>query len=247
MRCPLSSDTSRCVCAVHAHLFHACTTCRRPPTLQDQLEETFGALHVWLAAENGIFMRPPPTQFEPKPVRPVSRTCWHGTIDDANLGGSVLCGNTERHGSNIALSGHSWTELQDAAAKGLIASQLMRVAVLDESCAFAVVITPRSAGPRTWCCAWPSCCIGAAAAAVQPASASADAELHDHDPVQAQGWVPRWPGLQPRSRFSTALIVPITFAAAGLGAAGRHQEEGGGSSHRSHPNRPHSPLSVPAH
>jgi hypothetical protein len=57
------------VYGVHAHLFHACPTRRRAPTLQDQLEETFGALHVWLAAENGIFMRPPPTQFEPKPVR----------------------------------------------------------------------------------------------------------------------------------------------------------------------------------
>lgn len=46
-----------------------CVSCCRTPTLQDQLEETFGALHVWLAAENGIFMRPPPTHFEPKPVR----------------------------------------------------------------------------------------------------------------------------------------------------------------------------------
>lgn len=36
---------------------------------QEQLEETFGTLHVWLAAENGIFMRPPPTHAEPKPVR----------------------------------------------------------------------------------------------------------------------------------------------------------------------------------
>jgi hypothetical protein len=49
--------------------FHMCPTRRRAPTLQDQLEETFGALRVWLAAENGIFMRPPPTQFEPRPVR----------------------------------------------------------------------------------------------------------------------------------------------------------------------------------
>lgn len=28
-------------------------------TLQMKLEETFGELDVWLAAENGIFMRPP--------------------------------------------------------------------------------------------------------------------------------------------------------------------------------------------
>lgn len=36
--------------------------------VQGQLEETFGNLHVWLAAENGIFVRPPPTHAELKPV-----------------------------------------------------------------------------------------------------------------------------------------------------------------------------------
>lgn len=39
---------------------------------QGQLEETFGHLKVWLAAENGIFMRPPPIPDDPAPVR---RSC----------------------------------------------------------------------------------------------------------------------------------------------------------------------------
>lgn len=34
---------------------------------KEQLEETFGRLNVWLAAENGIFMRRPPTLIEPEP------------------------------------------------------------------------------------------------------------------------------------------------------------------------------------
>ena len=37
-----------------------------------KLDETFGDLNVWLAAENGIFMRPPPDEEGDKEVRPLS-------------------------------------------------------------------------------------------------------------------------------------------------------------------------------
>ena len=45
----------------HAGFLTACTAEAHlvPWTLQMKLEETFGELDVWLAAENGIFMRPP--------------------------------------------------------------------------------------------------------------------------------------------------------------------------------------------
>lgn len=42
---------------------------------QEQLEEVFGALNVWLAAENGIFMRPPHLHAEPKPVSRFTIQC----------------------------------------------------------------------------------------------------------------------------------------------------------------------------
>lgn len=47
-------------------------SCLRLPCLvfvvQDSLLGQFGGLNCWLAAENGIFMRPPPTATEKKPV-----------------------------------------------------------------------------------------------------------------------------------------------------------------------------------
>ncbi len=39
-----------------------------------KLEEIFGGLPVWLAAENGVFVRPPPSHLPRKPGLPVSRS-----------------------------------------------------------------------------------------------------------------------------------------------------------------------------
>lgn len=45
-----------------------------------KLDEVFGSLNVWLAAENGIFMRPPPDEDGDQEVPPLLYPCCTPTV-----------------------------------------------------------------------------------------------------------------------------------------------------------------------
>jgi trehalose-6-phosphatase len=67
-----------------------------------KLEEIFGSLPVWLAAENGVFVRPPPSHLPvgaQRPGMPVSQsvpcttvtrqqTAWHAPAENVIVAGS---------------------------------------------------------------------------------------------------------------------------------------------------------------